>query len=264
MRLHLYTTDPSGLALIDRLPGGDQFVAVVVPENRAGSEKVEAVHADSPIPIIVHGSGGLASTDVPPADAIVSWMYSQIISTELLGVYAHGGINMHGGCIPDYRGANVLNWAIANGEASLCVTWHEIVEKVDAGGILAEATIPIGGDDTALMVRGELIKEGIRIFPDAFQKFQSASPPIRIPELTEGHVWPSRRPSDGRIEFEWPEEKVSAMIRAQTGPWPDATVLDQGEWHEVCGITDKPGPGRIAYGTADGGNIYLILSSHGS
>ena len=165
---------------------------------------------------------------------------------------------MHGGRIPDYRGANVLNWAIASGETRLGVTWHEIVEKVDAGGILAESSIPIGPNDTAADVRAAMIVEGIRLFPDAFKRFRDGDTPIRVPVLEQGRVWPSRRAQHGRIESNWPREKVWAMIRAQTGPWPDATVLYQGEWCSVCNIRNSDGPGLIPY-TADDGAVFFLV-----
>lgn len=45
MDLHLFTTDRSALDLIGRLPGGDRVVCLVVPENRAGGDKVARLGA---------------------------------------------------------------------------------------------------------------------------------------------------------------------------------------------------------------------------
>lgn len=258
MRLHLYTTDPTGLALSERLPAGSEIVAVLIPLNRAQSEKVAAVRAGTDLPVFVHSPGSSLTSDVPKADAILSWLYSQIIATDLLAGYPDGGLNMHGGHIPSYRGANVLNWAIANGEPALRVTWHEMAEKVDAGGIFAEGDVPIGPKDTAWDVRGAMIERGLALFASAFDRFSRGLPPLRVPDLGTGKVWPSRRPEHGRIFEGWSRARVASMIRAQTGPWPDATVLEDQEWKPVIAIADEPGDDRIPYRLDDGSLIHLV------
>ncbi|NMM45600.1 hypothetical protein HH303_13980 [Rhodospirillaceae bacterium KN72] len=260
MRFHLYTTDVSGLTLARNLPGPDSVAAVVVPANRIGSEKVEAVYRDSPWPVLLHKPGELLPET---ADAFVSWLYSQIISVDQLSRYSKGGLNMHGGRIPAYRGANVLNWAIANGESELGVTWHEVVEEVDAGGILAESAIPIAPDATAIGMRDAMIAEGIRLFPEAVERFLGGGPPVRVPDLSEGTVWPSRRPEHGRIEPGWSLDRVKAMIRAQTGPWPDATVLHEGVWCPVRGVSLSRVAKSVPYTTDDGREIYLLIGENG-
>lgn len=264
MDLHLYTTDISGLKLVDGLSPDDRFTAVIVPANRSSSDKVAAVREQSNLPVVLHSPGAPLPEGTPCADAIVSWLYSQIIAMELLNVYPFGGINMHGGRIPGFRGANVLNWAIANGEMELGVTWHEMVEKVDAGGILAESTIPIGPDDTANDMRAAMIAEGISTFSDAFKCFRDGNQPVRMPNLEEGHVWPSRRPEHGRIQSGWSRERVWNMIRAQTGPWPDATVMFKGEWCPISAISDVNGAGLITYQLESGGTVFLVPSEQSS
>lgn len=261
MRFHLYTTDVSGFALLRQLPEGERVSAVVVPANRATSDKVKLVCRESPWPVVVHHAKDGLPEETPKADYFVSWFYSQIISRQLLATYAKGGINMHGGRIPDYRGANVLNWAIANGETHLGVTWHEVVEKVDAGGILAESSIPVATGKAAIDLRTDIINEGVRLFPEAMQRFVSGGPPLRVPDLNCGRIWPSRRAEDSRIEPRWSIDRVDAMIRAQTGPWPDATVFDNGEWRSIVGFSSDPVPDGIPYQTDRGQEIYLVPKS---
>tara|TARA_Y100001970_G_scaffold116227_1_gene144698 strand:+ start:1356 stop:2150 length:795 start_codon:yes stop_codon:yes gene_type:complete len=260
MQLHLYTTDPSGLDLAAVLGEDDHFTAVIVPKNRENAKKVLAVREQSEWPVTLHTPGSPLPEETPQADAIISWLYSQIISVDLLNSYPRGGINMHGGRIPDYRGANVLNWAIANGETELGVTWHEIVEKVDAGGILVDSSVSIRPNDTAIDIRATMITEGIRTFPEALQRFCDGAPPVRVPELQEGKVWQSRRPEHARIELGWDRTRVWNMIRAQTGPWPDAMIKVEGAWRPVHGIVTSDAPGLIPYKTSDGSVIFLVPS----
>ena len=42
-------------------------------------------------------------------------------------------VNCHAGMLPKYRGRNVINWAIINGEKELGITVHFIDNKIDTG-----------------------------------------------------------------------------------------------------------------------------------
>lgn len=258
MDFHLYTTDPTGLEIAPLLEAGDRITAVIVPENRLGSPKVMAVQERSPFPVEVQRRRSELPATAPRAEAGLSWMYSQILPETLVAAYPAGIMNMHGGHIPSYRGANVLQWAIINGETELGVTWHEIVAEVDAGPIWAESMIPITPDATALTVRRAMIAEGLRLAPEALRRKRAKSP-VRLPDLAHGRVWPARRTAHGRIADGWSAKQVRDMVRALCPPWPPATLRAGGEWRAVLGISDRPGADTVAYATSDGVELHLVI-----
>ncbi len=45
-------------------------------------------------------------------------------------------INIHSGRLPIYRGMMPNFWQLLHGEKHACITVHEMVEKLDAGGVL--------------------------------------------------------------------------------------------------------------------------------
>jgi methionyl-tRNA formyltransferase len=194
-QIHLFSTDSSALDLIDGLHVDDVVTAIVVPSNRLGSEKVRRLEDEAVgrgLPVIEHPRGGLLPV-LPPATAGISWLYSQLIAAEDLARYPVGILNMHGGKIPEYRGQNVLLWAIANGEDELGITWHEICKDVDAGPIWYERMIPIPANATAADMRGAMISTGLEMFPAAWTRFKSRLGSPRYPDLGSGHVWPRRQ-----------------------------------------------------------------------
>jgi len=258
MYLHLFTTDVSALRLLPFLDPEDQVTCVIVPGNRIGSDKVRDLIEACDMPIREHRRGRRLDADLPEASAAVSWLYSQVIRPEDLARYPEGLINMHGGVLPDYRGANVLQWAMINGERELGVTWHEIVEAVDAGPIWAESRIPIPDEATATEMRAAMIDEGLRLFPEAWRRFWDKGPPVRVPDLSEGRVWPPRKPEDGRIHPHWPGRRVRDMVRALSPPWPAATVRHRGRWVAVGSVARGPAEGAVPYETAEGAVLYLL------
>jgi methionyl-tRNA formyltransferase len=261
MLLHLITSDMSAFRLLDQLDRETSATAscVVIPANRIGSTKVNAVIEEAAarrIPVAVHRSRSAFDPGLPAAEFAVSWMYSQIIRPDDLARYSRGTLNMHGGRIPEYRGANVLQWAIINGDSDLGVTWHGMVKEVDAGPIWAESTVPIALDATAWNVRELMIEKGIEMFPLALRNMLSNSN-VRVLDTVVGKVWPARRPEDGRIGLRLSARKVRDLVRALCPPWPSASLEIEGRLVPVTGVSSEPIVGAHAYVTAEGSMLYL-------
>lgn len=260
MRIHLFTTDVSGLELARMLPDDAALTAVIVPENRSASEKVAALRdacRKLGVATYEHQRGKVLPADLPEADRAISWLYSQIIDSRDLARYPQGMLNMHGGKIPDYRGASVLQWQIINGERELGITWHEIVEEVDAGPIWAETAIPIADDATARELRADMIATGLALFPTAWRNAASQEFEPRRPDLDQGTVWPPRRPRDGALTSDMTARQVKDMVRALCPPWPPATVDMGGRTFAITAVSELPAADRIAYETADGETLFL-------
>ena len=261
MNIHLFATDISGIEIVDLLPNEDTVTCIIVPSNRVGSTKVrtllDAAESRS-LPVVIHERGQVLSKGLSSADAGISWLYSQIISTTDLVRYPQGILNMHGGKIPEYRGASVLHWSIINGERELGITWHELVEAVDAGPIWVESTIPIPPSSTALEMRSAMISEGLGLFPKAWERFREPDARPVYPDLSKGRVWRQRRPSDGLIEPGWPEGRVRDMVRALCPPWPPAYIESDDCKAYVSGISPVHEPEHIPYPTAEGTTLFLV------
>lgn len=262
MRIHLFTTDVSCFSLVDQLIV-DEVIALIIPSNRVNSSKIKILQEEAErrkLPVSIHQRGQQVGASLPKVDAAISWLYSQIIVESDLIRYPGGIFNMHGGVIPDYRGASVLQWAIINGEDELGITWHELVEEVDAGPIWAESRIPIAPYATALDVRGEMIKEGIRLFPEAWEAFKLRGAGARYPNLSNGKIWPQRKPTDGIINRGWTARQVRDMIRALCPPWPPATIDVDGLLYSIDYLDNEESPRAVPYDTTDGSRLFLSLS----
>ena len=257
MRIHLFATDRSALDLAKYLGANDRIVAVIVPENRQSKDKVRQLIEAADLPVGIQPRGEGAPADLPDADAAVSWLYSQIIPMSDIAKYEHGILNMHGGKLPEYRGASVLQWAIVNGESELGITWHQLESDVDTGPVWAETAIPIPPDANALTMRAAMIDAGLRLFPAAWRRLTSGGAPIRTIAAGSGTVWPQRRPQDGTIGARWPEARLRNLIRALPAPWPLPTLDIDGRQFRVLRVASESDASTVPYVTAEGRTLPL-------
>lgn len=74
-----------------------------------------------------------------------------------------GTINLHASCLPQYRGAAPIHWAIINGETKTGLTTFFIDEKMDTGQIILQKEVPIYVTDTTGTLSKRLENEGAQI-----------------------------------------------------------------------------------------------------
>src|SRR4030095_2743773 len=106
----------------------------------------------------------------PPevADALRAWnadlgvvaAYGRIIPEHLLTIPRFGMINVHASLLPKYRGAAPVHRAVINGDDDAVVTIMRVVKELDAAGMCATVTRPIGPDETSDVVETALADMG--------------------------------------------------------------------------------------------------------
>ncbi len=80
-------------------------------------------------------------------DVLLSVSAPEIFRAAALGAAPHT-INIHNGKLPYYRGMMPTFWALLHGEPQVTITVHTMVEKLDAGQVLAEYVVPITPGDS--------------------------------------------------------------------------------------------------------------------
>ena len=103
-------------------------------------------------------------------DFFVVASYGKILSNEVLGLPKHGCINIHPSLLPKFRGPSPYVSAILQDERHTGVTVMLMAEKMDAGPVLAQASIEIAEADwppKGLMLSEMLFTEGANLLADA-------------------------------------------------------------------------------------------------
>ena len=80
------------------------------------------------------------------ADMILTFHCDQILTAETLAVLSGGGLNVHAGLLPDHRGPVPTIHALLEPVPRFGVTIHRLAPRIDAGAIVAQATVelPLG------------------------------------------------------------------------------------------------------------------------
>lgn len=156
------------------------------------------------------------------ADFLFSFYYRHMLKPALLGAASRGAYNMHGSLLPRYRGRVPINWAVLHGEAETGATLHEMVEKPDAGRIVAQQAVPILPDDTAGEVFDKVVVAAEMCLAGVLPRLTSGTAPHLPMDLKAGSYFGGRKPEDGRIDWKKSAQEVHNLVRAVAPPYPGA------------------------------------------
>jgi methionyl-tRNA formyltransferase len=173
-------------------------------------------------------------------DLVVSVGFRHKISPEFLSVPDLGVINVHGSYLPYNRGANSDVWAII-GDDPAGVTIHYMVEKIDAGPIIAQRKVKVYPDDNAKTVTDRHNTVGFELFKD---------------------VWPAIR----RDEVSAREQDHDVATVHLKSDFVDLWELDLDKRVRCGDLIDKlraltHPPYKNAYFTKDGNKYYVEIES---
>lgn len=155
-------------------------------------------------------------------DFLLSFYYRNMIRPEVLEIPRQGALNLHGSFLPKYRGRVPVNWAVINGETETGATLHYMVEKPDAGDIVAREKVAILFTDTAHDVFGKVTDAAVTVISQAWPLL-CAGTAARLPmNLQEGSYFGGRKPEDGRIDWTRSAVQIYNLIRGVTHPYPGA------------------------------------------
>jgi methionyl-tRNA formyltransferase len=160
-------------------------------------------------------------TEIAP-DFIFSFYYRNMLPMALLKTARLGALNMHGSLLPQYRGRVPVNWAIVRGETETGATLHYMVEKPDAGDIVAQQAVPILPDDTAYEVFNKVCTAAeIALYGVLPQLLVGTAPRLKN-DLSQGAYFGGRKAEDGRVDLSQSTAQIYNLIRAVAPPYPGA------------------------------------------
>lgn len=155
-------------------------------------------------------------------DFLIVNSYSMRISTEILQQARFGGINVHGGLLPKFRGANPIQWALIADERETGVTMHYLSEEIDAGPIVAQRKVPIFFRDTWRDVWERINRATEVLLSESLSAVLHQKAHALPQNPAEAGYYRRRTSEDGSIDWTKRVLDLYNLIRALVEPHPGA------------------------------------------
>lgn len=199
-------------AVVERARPSDGALAAAAHE--CGAQVLRHPHVNAP--------AAVAELRALGADLLLSVAYDQILRREALAAAGLGAVNVHAGMLPRYRGRNVINWALINGEREVGVTAHFMDEGIDTGAVLVQRAVPVGWTDGYGDVLARVVAAVPGVAAEALALFAAGRPAGRPQGDAMGTYFGGRGPGDEWLDWGWSAERLHNFVRAITRPGPGA------------------------------------------
>ncbi|WP_085992437.1 methionyl-tRNA formyltransferase [Oceanobacillus senegalensis] len=182
-------------------------------------------------------------------DIIVTAAYGQILPKELLEKPKYGCVNVHASLLPELRGGAPIHYSIIQGKNETGITIMYMAEKLDAGDILSQVTVPIEGEDHVGILHDKLSEAGAELLLDTLPKLFSGNiTPIKQDDSKATFASNIKREQE-RIDWTKSNIEIYNQIRG-LHPWPVAATTYEGKnmkiWWGVPTASETKGqPGEI-------------------
>lgn len=131
-------------------------------------------------------------------DVIVSVAAPEIFRKPLLSIPRYGCLNIHSGRLPKYRGMMPTFWQLKHGEPAVTVTIHEMVEKLDAGDIVATLSFPLEARDSLHRVITGTKQAGARLMLSVLGAIDGTKPASTPLDMSDAGYFKFPQPGDVR------------------------------------------------------------------
>jgi methionyl-tRNA formyltransferase len=206
---------PTAFSALESLAGQFDVVGIVRDVQRDGeTDDLVARRAhELSVPVLsdVRVNAVQRAIEQSQPDCTVVSSYDRILGA---GIVDQGKlVNVHYAALPKYRGRANVNWAI--------ITIHAITPGLDAGNILFQQSLTIGPDDTVADLYHALNEIQRKVLGDTVARYLGGF--NGVPQVeSESTYGCSRLPADGEIDWSQPTDRIYALIRALSPPYPGA------------------------------------------
>lgn len=250
---------------------GDVAGVVTAPDRKAGRGrkisfspiKKTTLELKLPLhqPLYVNSPESIETIRCMKPDLFVLFAYGQILSADLLSV-PRWSINVHPSLLPRYRGAAPLQRSIMDGAEETGITIIQMAEKVDAGGIILQESIPIEPDDTYGKLADHVSRAAPFLVERAVQGLEDGSL-VPQPQSMEGiTAAPKIKKEERIINWSQPVARIYNQIRALS-PEPLACTTFRGKRLEIikARISDEDGLGKPGTLVMESGHLIVQCKS---
>lgn len=233
------------------------IIAVVTQPDRAVGRKKEikmtpvkevALAHNLPVyqPEKLSGSSEMAELMTLGADGIITAAFGQFLPTRLLDSVDFA-INVHASLLPKYRGGAPIHYALMNGDSETGVTIMEMVKEMDAGDMIAKASLPILDEDNVGTLFEKLAVLGRDLLLESLPAYIAGSLIAQPQDHSQATFSPNIQPEEEKLNWDRSSRALFNQVRGMC-PWPVAhTFLDGKRFkiYEAQAVSGQGKPGEI-------------------
>jgi phosphoribosylglycinamide formyltransferase-1 len=168
-------------AIIDAQQAGLNIaIRAVISDNPQayGLERAQAAHIPSQV-INPRTASSPQAHDAALVQSIASYQpqlvvlagYMRILSAKVVNHFPQRILNIHPSLLPKYRGLHTHQRALENGEQYHGCSVHIVTTELDAGPILAQASLRISPEDTATSLKQRVQTLEHRLYPQVIARY---------------------------------------------------------------------------------------------
>lgn len=167
-------------SLIDA--AGDSYRIILVISNVEGAAGLDKARAAGIATQVVPHNGKTreifdteinAALRAASAELVVLAGFMRILSDGFVRGWEGKLINIHPSLLPAYRGTKVHERVIEAKEALSGASVHFVVPELDAGPVIAQASVPVAPSDTPQTLADRILAVEHRLYPEALKLLAS-------------------------------------------------------------------------------------------
>lgn len=154
-------------------------------------------------------------------DLLVSFAFGRIFGPLFLGIFPHGGLNVHPSLLPRWRGPSPLTAAILARDAQTGISIQRLALQMDCGDVLATTLRPLDGTETTGSLTSWAAEAAAPLLVGVIRDLVDGTVRPVVQDDTAATFCSLIAKDDGRIDWTLTAAEVDARIRAYD-PWPGA------------------------------------------
>ena len=182
------------------------------------------------------------------ADGIVTAAFGQFLPSKLINSVDFA-VNVHASLLPKYRGGAPIHYALINGDAQTGVTIMEMVKDMDAGDMIASASLVIEESDNVGTLFDKLAILGRDLLLNTLPDYIEGNILPQPQDQNQVTFSPNIRPEEELLDWTKSAQAIFNQIRGMY-PWPVAHTYWQGERFKIQ-------EARVVRGEGEPGQVIL-------
>ena len=183
-------------------------------------------------------------------DLIVVVAYGKLIPNWLLSFPKVMCLNVHFSLLPKYRGASPIQSSLLNGDSETGISFMQMTERLDEGGLISTKSISIEDSDNKISVEERLTDLTIENMDSVFDMLKNKNAIIINQDNSKASYCKKILKEDSITDFNDSAINISNKFKAYF-EWPGLSFIFKGieiKIHEIL-ITHQKSEG--AFGTID-------------